>query len=175
LVSVGATQYTNIFRTEMFDIDTSFGTTACPGFTELSTLYARYRVLSWSYKFSFSNLEAFPMTLLTGFSNSNIGTASLGITYAGNPLFKCAELGDRIGNGIKTLRGRASVVKIVGTKQPLYDDLYTGSTLSATLPTAGTVWLYAGVISSQAMTVGVNMTCEITLKVTLYRPFFMSG
>jgi len=175
IVNVGGISASALFRSDLYDIDTAFASTACPGFTELSAMYARFRTLSMSYHFSFSNLEAFPGTIMAGFSNSQIGLTSVGITYAGNPLWKIDEIGDRIGFGIKKLKGRCSVVKCAGTKQPLYDDLYTGSTTSQTLATAGTMWLYATFLSSQVQTVGVNVTCVVTVKATLYRPTFMSA
>lgn len=173
LVNAGATQYAHVYSTELYDVDTTFGSSACAGFVELSSIYSRFRPLRMSYDFNFSNLDAFPYTLIAGFGNSQISTGSLGINYAGNPFYKITTIGDRIGNGIKRLKGSASVVQVAGTKQPLYDDIYTGSTQSATLNTK--MWLHCGAIGSAPMVNGVLVTARIVLRVTLYKPFFMNS
>jgi len=174
VTNVGGVRASISFRTEAYDVDPALGSTAMPGFAELGALYARYRALRMTYKFSVANQEAFSITTIHGFSNSSIASGSLSIGYAGNPLFNSGMLGPLTGQGRATYRQSASVVAVAGSQQPLFDDLYTGSTASATLATAGTTWCYFGVITPVVMTAaGVLVTVEITLQVQFYRPLFI--
>jgi hypothetical protein len=162
------------FTNNAYDVDPALASTAMPGFAEFAAFYARFRTLKVSYKFSCFNQEAFGLTLIHGFSNASIASGSLGITYAGNPLFKTTCIGAQTGNSTRVCAGSASVSKIVGTVQPLYDDLYTGSTTSNTLPTASHVHAYIGYLSANAGTAaGLAVTVEITLRVRFYKPNFL--
>jgi len=170
MTNAGGTKASLQFRTEAYDVDPALASTAMPGFLEMSSIYARFRCLKMSYKFSIANQEAFSVSIIHGFSNSSIASGALNIEYAGNPLFTTAIVGPATGMNTKVLRKSASIVKIAGTKQPLFDDLYTGSTASATLPTAGTNYCYVGVITPIVMTaLGVFVTVEVTLKLQFYR------
>lgn len=158
------------FRTEAYDVDPSLGSTAMPGFTEFAAFYARFRPLALSYKFSVANQEAFPLSVLHGYTTTSIASGSLNSTYAGNPLFGTSILGAAGGMSVAKFQRTASVTKIVGTQQPLFDDLYTGSTTSATLATAGTVYCNFGVVAPQVMTaLGCVVTVQITLALRFYR------
>lgn len=170
LTSVGGTTASLRFRTEAFDVDPAIGSTAMPGFTEFAAFYARFRPLALGYKFSVANQEAFPLSIIHGFTTTSIASGSLGSTYAGNPLFGTSILGAKTGNDTGCYEQTASVTKIVGTQQPLFDDLYTGSTTSATLATAGTVYCNVGVLSPQVMTaLGCVVNVEISLALRFYR------
>jgi len=170
LTGVGNTQASNQYRSEAYDVDPAFASTAMPGFTEMAAIYQRYRTLRLSYKFTCANQEAFPVTIIHGFSAISISAASLNYQYAGNPLFSTAILGPLTGQCRGIFRKSAAVTQIVGTKQPLYDDLYTGSTTSATLPSAGTVYCYIGAFSPIALTAaGIYCGIEVTLDVQFYR------
>jgi hypothetical protein len=170
VTSVGALQTSNQYRTEAYDVDPGFASTAMPGFTELAAFYQRFRALRIGYKFSVANQEAFSVACIHGFSALAISSASLNIQYGGNPLFSTAMLGPATGMNTKTFQAKKSVSEIVGTSQPLYDDLYTGSTTAATLATAGTVYCYFGIVAPQALTaLGVLCVTEITLDLQFYR------
>lgn len=174
VTGVGSTQANIQFRTEAFDVDPTLGSTAMPGFTELAGIYQRYRALRMSYKFSAANQEVFPVSIIHGFSNTSISAAALNLQYAGNPLFSTGMLGPLTGQSRGVFRKAAMVTDIAGTKQALYDDLYTGSTSSATLATAGTSYCYFGVITPIIMTAaGVFVCVEITLQLQFYRPKFI--
>lgn len=176
VTNVGGVAASIRFRTDAYDVDPALASTAMPGFVEFAAFYARFRTLGMSYKFSCANQEAFSVTMIHGFSNSSIASGSLSITYAGNPLMRSTIVGPLTGINTKILRQSATVVKIAGTEQPLFDDLYTGSTTSATLATAGTVWCNCGVISPVVMTAaGVLVTVEVTLHLRFYRANFLTS
>jgi len=170
----GNTKASIKFRTEAYDVDPALASTAMPGFTEFAAFYQRYRALEIGYKFSAANQEGINMTVIHGFSILTIASGSLNIEYAGNPLFQTSVLGPLTGNNTRIFQDSKPVWKIAGTRQALYDDLYTGSTTSATLATAGTVYCHFGIITPVAMTAaGCLVTVEITLKVQFYRPNFL--
>jgi len=174
VTNVAATQASVRYRTDAFDVDPTLGSTAMPGFTELAGLYARFRTTRLSYKFSVANQEAFTMAILHGFSRTSIASGSLNLQYAGNPLFRTSMLGPATGKGTGIYRGSSSIVGIYGTRQPMFDDIFTGSTTSSTLSANGTAYCYLGIISPVALTaLGVNLVAEITLDVQFYAPTFI--
>lgn len=162
------------FTTNAYDVDPTLASTAMAGFSELAALYARFRTLNISYKFTAYNQEVFPVTILHGFSNVVIASSALGLNYAENPLMSSHMLGPLTGQGRGVYRKSSSVQNISGTAQSLYDDLYTGSTTSSTLASAGTCHCYFGVVSAANLTgAGVLVSVEINLRVRLYRPTFI--
>jgi hypothetical protein len=174
VTSVGGVTASIRFRTEAYDVDPALASTAMPGFVEFAAFYARYRPIAMRYKFSAANQEAFSLTVIHGFSTSSIASGSLTIAYAGNPHMASSMLGPATGMNTKTFSKRATVVQIAGTIQPLTDDIYTGSTASATLTTAGTIWCNFGVLSPVVMTaLGVLVTVEVELHLRFYRPLFL--
>lgn len=171
VTNVGAFLASSRYTTNAYDVDPSVGSTAMPGFTEFAGFYARFRTLAIKYKFSANNMELFPLTIIHGFSNSSIASGAVALTYAGNPLMVSSILGPLTGQGRGTFQRKATVVKIAGTAQPLYDDIYTGSTTSSTLATAGTKHCYFAVVSPVLLTAaGVYLTVEIELTIRFYLP-----
>lgn len=176
LTSVGAVRTSFQYRTEAYDVDPLLASTAMPGFAELSTIYARWRCLRMSYKVDFANMEAFPLTVFTGFSNSSIASGSITEAMMGNPLWKNKMIGPITGDGVARLTDSKTITQISGTKQALYDDLFTGSTQSATLPTAGTCYCYAALVSPVVLTAaGCIVNVVVTLKLQFYRPATLSA
>jgi hypothetical protein len=174
VTNIGAFAASTKYGTNAYDVDPAVGSTAMPGFTEFASLYARFRTLGIKYKFSVANQEAFPVTVIHGFSNSSIASGSVTITYAGNPLMHTSVLGPLTGQCRGIYSQKATVVKITGSSQPLFDDLYTGSTTSSTLATASTKWAYAAFVSQNAFTaLGVLVTVEITLDLRFYLPVWL--
>jgi len=174
LNSVGALLSSVKYRTEAFDVDPALGSTAMPGFTELASIYARYRTLAISYKIHYSNNEVFPLQILAGFSNSSISTGTLTSNFAGNPTFQSRIAGPIGGTCTGTVKGYTTIVAFSGTKQPLYDDVFTGSTTSATLGTAGTVYANFGIISTlPVLSAGCAIDVRITLTIQFDRSNFM--
>jgi hypothetical protein len=174
VTNVGNTQASIRYRNEAFDVDPSLGSTAMPGFTEFAGFYQRFRTLGIGYKFSYANQEAFSNTLIHGFSTSSIASGSLNLQYAGNPLFTTTMVGPLTGMNVGMVSNHKSIVDIFGTQQPLYDDLFTGSTTSATLSTTATCYCYLGVIGPVVLTAaGVLVTVEIHLDLQFFRPTFL--
>jgi hypothetical protein len=174
VTNVAGTKASIRFRSEAYDVDPAIASTAMPGFVEFAGFYARYRTLALGYKFSVSNQEAFSMSVIHGFSTTSIASGSLNIEYSGNPLFRTQMLGPATGEGQAVLSGKKSIVQISGTNQALFDDIYTGSTASATLASAGTVYCYFGIITPAALTaLGCLVTVEVSLDLTFYRPIFL--
>jgi hypothetical protein len=162
------------FRNEAYDVDPALGSTAMPGFAEFAAFYARYRSLGIGYDFSVANQEAFSLTLLHGFSTTSIASGSLSLAYAGNPLFSSTIIGPLTSNNTKRFRNKKSIGQISGTNQYVFDDLYTGSTTSATLASAGTVYCYLGIISTAPLTgAGVLVNVTVKLRLRFYRPTFL--
>lgn len=171
VTNVGGAQASVRFRSEAYDVDPALASTAMPGFTEMAAFYQRFRTLRLGYKFSAGNAEAFNIVVLHGFTKTSIVSGSLNLQYAGNPNFQTAILGPSSGQNRGIYRQEKSVVEIAGTEQPLFDDLYTGSTTSATMTATGTVYCHFGIIAPVALTAaGVNLCCEITLEVQFYSP-----
>jgi hypothetical protein len=163
------------YTTNAYDVDPALASTAMAGFTELAALYARFRTLSIGYKFNVANAEAFPIHIIHGFSTVSIASGSLGMNYGGNPLMKLSILGPTTGQGRGIFSQRKTVGQISGTTQYLYDDLFTGSTTSSTLASAGTVYAYLGVGTGAGVftAAGVVVQVEISLHVRLMRPTFL--
>jgi hypothetical protein len=163
------------YQTNAYVVDASVASTAMPGWTELGTLYARFRTLDIGYKFNIANMEGFPVHVIHGFSNVVIASGSLTMQYAGNPLFRSTILATASGQSRACVQRRAAVTTIAGTSQALYDDLYTGSTTSNTLASAGTCHAYLGLSAgtNTFTALGVVVQVEITLRVRLSRPTFI--
>lgn len=152
-----------------YDVDSALASTAMAGFGEYALLFARFRTLQMSYDVTFVNKEAFAVSAIAGFQNTSIASGSLGANYTENPYNNLRLLGTVNGCNTTRIRGKASVAQMCGTKQAIYDDLFTGSTTSSTLATAGTCWLYFGAEGLNNITVGVDVQGFITLQVHFYR------
>jgi len=177
VTNIGAFAASVRYQTEAYDVDPAIGSTAMPGFAELAAIYSKYRPLAMAYKFDIANQEAFPVTIITGFSNSSIASGSVTIAYAGNPLMRTKIIGSAAGQGTCQMRsGYVTVSRINGTSTNLFDDLYTGSTTSATLATAGKSYCYCGVITNSALTaLGVIVTAQVRLRLRLFKPNWLVG
>lgn len=171
LLTTGANAICRIFQNDAYDVDTALGSTAMAGFTEYAAIFSRFRTLEMSWDFSFSNQEAIGICAIAGASPTLLTTTTLGLNYAENPHFKMAEMGAVGGQNRARLTGKASIQSITGTKQALYDDLFTGSTTSSTLATTGHVYVYGGVVSPAAtvLAAGAHFSGSITLLVHFYR------
>jgi len=177
VTNVGALLASIKFDTNAYDVDPALGSTAMPGFTEFAGFYSRFRTLAMSYKFSVANQEVFPLTIIHGFSNSSIASGAVNINYAGNPMMQSTMVGPLTGMCTRILRGSKTVCQINGTQQPLFDDLFTGSTTSSTLTSTGTKYCYCAVVAPVVLTAagGLLVTVEIKLRVRFYLPFWLTG
>lgn len=169
MTAVGAANASTQFCSNAFDVDPTVGGHAMPGFTQYAALYARFRTLKMAYIVEFANNEAFNLVALSGFSNSTAAVVDL--ENCGNALWKSAIIGPLTGFNRCKLKDSATIVAIAGTKQALYDDLFTGSTTSSTMPTSATMTMYFGVQTPAGVltAAGVSVKIQITLTVQFYR------
>lgn len=161
------------YTSNAYDVDPALASTAMAGFSEFAGFYARFRTLAMRYTFDVSNAEAFPLAIVHGFSNAVIASGSLGMNYGENPLFTTGVLGPATGQGRSRLSKNASIMTISGTEQALYDDLFTGSTTSSTLASAGTCHCYFGIAAPTAGSLTVSgcvVQARIELQIRFYRP-----
>lgn len=156
------------FQTSPYDVDPTLGNTACPGLAQFAAFYARVRPLRMTYKFDVCNNEAFPVFIASGFTSEVLVTPDVDV--AGNPLWKKGVLAAKGGQDRLRMKDSRTIVAIAGTKQALYDDLYTSSTTSDTLQTPGTNYAYLVCESDVTGTgAGVTVSIQITLTVQFYR------
>jgi len=158
---------TNALRltSNAFDIDPALGGTTMPGFDQYAGLYQRFRTLSMSYDVELMNIEAFNMLGYTGFTNDS--SAVVSHQNCGNPLWKIGTMGPLTGFNKLKLKDSKTLVQIVGTRQPLVDDIFTGSTTSSTLSAAGTVSLWIAVESPSAVIIPNGCNYKVTLDVMI--------
>jgi len=153
-----------------YDVDPALGSTAMSGFVELATVYSRFRTLRMDYQFNIVNLELFGQALIHGMSTTSISSGSLGENYSENSRFKQTVLSQLNGSrNVVTVRGGAIVKDLFGTNQALFDDTFTGSTTSSTLPSSGTAYAYVGLIATAVQVSGYEVTGTITLDVLFDR------
>lgn len=156
------------FSSNAFDVDPTVGGHAMPGFTPYAVLYSRFRTLKMAYEVEFANNEAFNLVALSGFSNS--AAAVIDLENTGNALWKSKMMGPLTGINRCQMKDSRTIVEISGTKQALYDDVFTGSTTSSTLPAAGTATVYFGIQTPTGVLVsGCSVRAKITLTVQFYK------
>jgi hypothetical protein len=170
LITGGALLNSVRMTSNAYDVDPALGSTAMSGFSELALVYSRFRTLRMSYVWNIVNLELFGQAVIHGMSTTSISSGSLGQNYAENSRFKQTILTQLNGSrNSVTVRGGAAVKDLFGTNQALYDDLFTGSTTSSTLPSTGTAYAYVGLISTGIQVTGFEITGTITLDVLFDR------
>jgi len=163
------------YTSNVYDVDAALASTAMTAFAEYAALYSRFRTLEMSYDFTVVNLEAFGIRIFSGFAVGSISSGSLGANYSANPYFKDKIVGSVTGNNVKTLSGRVRTQDLFGTRQALYDDLFTGDTQSSTLSTTGTVSLYLGVESPAVPVAGYTYAGHVTLLCQFFRRRFITS
>lgn len=165
------------FTNNAYDVDPTLGSTAMAGFSEFAGFYQRFRTMGIGYRIGLINKEAFPVSIIHGVSAVSIASGSLGMNYGENPNFSTSILGAATGSSTMIVQRKVvPITKIVGSKQPLYDDVYTGSTTSSTLAASGTVWAYIGASANGlagGFVASVIANVCITLRIRFYRPTFI--
>jgi len=153
------------YKTTPYDVDPFIGNTAMPGYTELSKIYQRVRPLRITYRYDCCNNENQPVSLSSGFTSEVLTTPD--IDTSGNPLWKTKTVSAKGGMDKTVLKGSATIVQIAGTKQPLYDDLYTSLTSSNTMASQGIVYSYIvadavapGTAAGVTIKVNISLTCQ---------------
>jgi hypothetical protein len=124
--------------TNLYDVDPVLGSTAIPGFTEMSGLY-RVARLNWSSaQVKFTNAEA-NLIMVVGLMPINYDpgpnpSASVCQSFLSNPLCKTVQLGLASGMGSGSLRSRASTAQFAGSPVINVADSYATSTTASTNP-----------------------------------------
>jgi hypothetical protein len=149
-------------------VDAALGSTAMAYFSELATIYARFRTLGMKYQFDVSTNETHSLAYVYGFNSLSLGSTGVGLNYAENPYMFTAVSGGINADPTKTFQDQITVDKFFGTQQALYDDTFTGLTTSSTLPGSGTMYLYIGAVSTAVLTAGFDVTGYIELDLMFF-------
>jgi hypothetical protein len=158
------------FTSNAYDVDTALGSTAMSYFSELATIYSRFRTLAIKYTFEVTNSETFPITIIYGVMTNSISSTGLGQNFAGNPYMHTKLLTQN--NGCKnkmTVSGSVPIHKLFGSSQALFDDLFTGSTTSSTLSSSATANCYIGASGAAVPVAGWFVTGTIELDLVFNR------
>lgn len=150
--------------TNAYDVDPVLGSTACPGFLPLTTLYRRYRTDSAVCRVGFANLDLIALTAYITADNQDPGSNTA--TY--QPLLSNRYSVNRViglgtGNSSGALTLRASTAQFGGVRNVGQDDSY--SALSGNSPT-NNWWFAVGVVSTGAIANGVHISfrCDLTIE-----------
>jgi len=154
--------------TYAYDIDPTLGSTAMPGFTELATLYRKYRVKKFSAKASFYNRESFPLTVYICPVNSDPGANSTSFqSYLSNKDSVKRDIGPLTGAGGIELRKDVAVASFAGIPNTRADDNTCGG---GTVAPVNNIWLQVGLVAVGANVgvSGVMVTLDIDVDIEFY-------
>ncbi len=169
-VTGGGTTNSLRFTSNAYDVDSALASTAMAYFAELAVVYSRFRTLAMRYEFMVTNQEAFPQGMVYGFMIPAVTSTGLGQNYASNPYMNTNILSESRGNrSTATYTGRVKIDQLFGSAQALYDDTFTGSTTSSSLPSTSTANLYIGAVSAAVPVNGWLVTGWIELDVLFHR------
>jgi hypothetical protein len=149
--------------------ETGGGSGATPGFADWAQLYGYYRVVGYSYHFTASNNENFPVIVYTTNSN-NDPTTSNNSTLATNRNSFTKQLSAKGGMDAWTFRSPYyPITYIVGSPAPKFDDLY--SALINASPSDLT-WMGVGVqsVGGANVTNGISISVQLNQFVLFYDP-----
>jgi hypothetical protein len=141
-------------------------TATIPGFSTWATFYGFYRVISYSYDITFSNLEAFPVNVWTLNQNNDPGTTPF-VSSAANGFSQRNLLSSKGGQDKCRIRGTYKVSQILGSNAPSTDSAYRS--LINTTP-ADVLWLAICAQSSNgaSLTNGVTYTMSLTMNTQFF-------
>jgi hypothetical protein len=128
--------------TYVYDIDPTLGSTACPGFAELSVLYRYYRLNGSSITVDFLNYEAFPATvgvIPLNFDPTANHSATTTVSYMSDVLMHTGPVGAITGSSVKTIKHAVSTAFYAGAVNKHVIDNYVGSS-SGTSPANNWFW-----------------------------------
>jgi len=116
-----------LIPTFAYDIDPLVGSTAMPGFTELGTLYRKYRVHGSSLRVSFNNEEAFANLCYICPTNTSFGANYANYQYfLSNIRTKTKVAGAISGASRVDLSASFTTAEFGGASDLLIDDAYSG-------------------------------------------------
>jgi len=150
-----------------FDIDPTTGSTAMPGYSELSQLYRRYRIVSSHVWVAFVNGETFAGTCYVCPVNADpTANASQYQSFISNPLCREAGLGAITGTSRAVLQITASPEQFGGSADTLTDDSY--SALVNAAPVNG-IWVAIGFYNQTgSQTTGISLSVRIKTILDFY-------
>jgi len=171
LLHAGGFAFTNVRFTPTFayDVDPTVGSTAMPGFTELSAMYRYYRVNAAKIKAKFSNLEAFPVEVylcpvnVDPTANYTLAQAQV---YLSQRLSKSTVLGPLTGNGIGTLTDSQTTAAFGGASNLEVTDNYSALT-SGVSPLNNWFWT-VGLVGHANAVSGCDFRVEIDIDLEFY-------
>jgi hypothetical protein len=172
--NTGLTYSTVRFRpSSAFDIDPVLGSTAIPGFNELSSFYGKYRVLSSKITVHFSNLEKNPVNVYIWPTNFDLGANYVFLAASmAAPFSKKGVISARTGNDHKVLSKYMRTADIFGTDEVLYDDDY--SAVITTNPNNNWYWNVGIWSPVAALESGVMTNIEIDIQVQFTERFTLT-
>jgi hypothetical protein len=161
--------------TSPYDVDPLVGTTAVPGYNELSLLYASYRVTCSATEFKMTNNNTgFPLQIVVWPTNADLGAAMSGPVAAGalgQPYAKESVV-SVAGGPTVTIRNTITVEKMYGDRSIYSDSNF--SSLVNTIPNNNVYWNYlvnphfatpATAVGFATVTMGVEFFDRIMLPV----------
>jgi len=156
-----------LIPTFAYDIDPLVGSTAMPGFTELGTLYRKYRVRSSTIQVSFNNEEAFGNLVYVCPTNSSFGANYANYQYfLSNIRSKKVMIGAISGASRANLRASFSVSEFGGVSDVLIDDSYSGFCTGGS-PTNNIYW-NVGNLGVIAAVSGVFVSIDLQVVIDFY-------
>jgi len=152
--------------TGAFDVDPVLGSTAAPGFTELGNIYRQYRVNSYRIVASFSNAEAFPVTVYICAVNFDPTANSASFqTFLSSRECRKKFIGPLTGNGLATLRQSVRTADFTGASNLGVIDVYTSLTNANP---ANNVFHMIGVVGLANLVSGVDVTVDIDMDIDFF-------
>lgn len=157
--------------TNAFDVDPSLGSTSMPGFSELATLYSKYRVASSTIAVSFGNIDNNVGTVWLMPTNVDLGANFSNYQYVlSNRRSKNRTIGNNSGMNVVTLRSAASIADWGGAQVlpghlPPPNDFY--SSLSTAGPANNCFWQY-GFNGYTNMTNGMWITVNLDIVIDFF-------
>lgn len=152
-----------------YDVDPVAGSTAMPGFVELSALYRFYRVDSANINVSFSNKEAFPAECYISAVNSDPGAnynSAGAATYLAQRTSKSRVVGSLTGNSVVVLKDTQTTAGFGGSSNMHMGDLYSASTAGGA-PANNWYWT-VGIIGDAVLVSGVDARVQIDIDLEFY-------
>jgi hypothetical protein len=153
--------------TNAFDIDPVLGSTAAPGFTELSLLYRFYRVIRYKCKTEFSNKETFPVLGYICPVNYDPGAnTSFYQNYLSSRSVKKKYMGAISGDSTMSLTQNVDITQFAGIANlqvaDTFSSLVTGGPANNIFQNVGIVSAVSNLVS------GVDISVDFDIEIEFY-------
>jgi len=146
------------------------GASSIPFFSAFSAIYRYYRVIGWTLRVSFTNLETtLPIGIYLCPTNNSVG-ANYATWNALTSNFHCTKPTQlpKSATADKKLTQTVTVLQFAGSKDTKTDDLYSGTT-SGTSPT-NNVYHQIGIFSpvGTVFVNGASVVCDIDVQLAFF-------